>query len=396
MSPRNPLHDVAIVGVYNTKQARVLEGVTTTDLVVESIRGVLADAGMEGSEVSGVCDDVFGCPDHGDVVRVFVSRPLAGDVIRMLGGHPSMRSSAAGIPAVLQTAAAIATGMFETGIIYSAQARLYQDRDRTAPWTRPSTEFIEWTGLHTPAEFALIAKRHMHEYGTKPEALAEVASAIRSNGATNPAAVYYGRECSPEDVLNSRMVADPYHLLDCCTTTEGGAAILLTTAERAQSLGVKPVYILGGTSEEQGVAYVESPLFEKFGRLGRSGGQRTFQMAGLEPKDIDVCEFYDNFSWEIIRLFEAYGFCGEGEGGDFVTGGRIRIDGELPICTDGGLMSFSHAGSAGPLQRIISGVQQLRGTHANQVAKEVNHVLCQNFGSAGLANGTMIISAEQL
>jgi acetyl-CoA acetyltransferase len=390
MTRPNPLQRVAIVGVYNTKQARRFEGVTSGDLVADAIRGVLADAGVEASEVDGVCGaDMFGPPSVGDVVRMLGSRPSWTD------GGADAGGAGAGIPAILQAALAIDSGMCNTAIVFNGQAGLYQDRSATAPWTRPTTEFIEWTGLYTVAQFALIAKRHMHEYNTKPDSLAEVASAVRSNGASNPAAVYYGRECSPEDVLNSRMVAEPYHLLDCCTTSEGGAALLLTSVERAESLDVKPVYILGGAVEQQGSTYVEAPLWHKFRWNGRWGGQRTFEMSGLEPKDIDVCEFYDNFSWEIIRLFETYGFCGEGEGGDFVMGGRVRIDGDLPICTDGGLMSFSHAGVAQALQRVISGVEQIRGTHVNQVKKEVRHVLCENFGSAALSTAQMIISAEK-
>src|SRR5262249_54161503 len=147
------------------------------------------------------------------------------------------------------------------------------------------------------------------------------------NGARNPAAVYYDREVTPQDVLNSRMVTDPYHLLDICTTSEGGAGMVLTTIERAKDLPVKPVYILGAALEQQGNAYRRPPVWDRYGWSGRWGGKKMFEQAHLTPNDIDVCEFYDNFSFEIIRLLEAYGFCGEGEGGDFVMGGRVRIDG---------------------------------------------------------------------
>ncbi len=380
---RHPFHDVAIVGVYNTRQARILEGETSTTLVVDALRGVLKDAGLKPSDINGVCGSSF-------------DGPSSGDVVRMLGHQPSWVSGSANIPGILETAAAIGSGMCDTAVIFTAQAGQYKDRIRTAPWTRPSNEFVEWTGLYTAAEFALIAKRHMHLYGVRQEALAEVASAIRTNGARNPQATYYGRECTPEDVLNSRMVSDPFHLLDCCTATEGGAAMILTTADRARDLNVTPVYILGGATEQQGVAYTEAPVWDKFGWSGRWGGKRAFAMADLEPKDIDICEFYDNFSGEVIRLLETYGFCGEGEASDFVMGGRVRIDGELPICTDGGLMSFSHAGLVQGLQRVISGVQQIQGRHVNQVKKPVKHVFCNNYGSAALATHQMIIGAERL
>jgi acetyl-CoA acetyltransferase len=376
------MHNIAIVGVYNTKQGRVLEGETSESLALDAIRGVLNDAGLKPSDINGVC----GNNNYGG--------PSAAQMIRLLGSRPSWVSTGSNIPGILEAATAIGSGMCDTAVIFAAQAGAYSDRARTAPWTRPSNEFVEWTGLYTAAEFALMAKRHMYEYGTKPEALAEVASAVRTNGARNPHAVYFGRECTPEDVLNSRMVADPFHLLDCCTTTEGGAAMILTAVDRARGMNVQPVYILGGATEQQGLAYNEAPVWSRYGWSGRWGGQRTFAMAGLEPKDIDICEFYDNFSFEIIRLVETYGFCGEGEGGDFVMGGRIRLDGELPICTDGGLMGFSHAGMVQGLQRVISGVQQIQGRHVNQVRKPVKHVLCENFGSAALLTEQMIISSE--
>jgi len=375
----NPLHSVAIVGVYNTEQARVLEAETSESILAKAVRGTIADAGLQPSDVNGICIGGAG--------------PSAGDLIRQLGHHPSWASSGSGIPSLLETASAVATGLCDVALVASGQAGAYTARESTAPWTRPSNEFVESYGLFTAAEFALIAQRHMHEYGTKPEALAEVASAVRSNGAKNPAAVYFGREASPQDVLDSRMITSPFHLLDCCMTSEGGAGLLLTTVERARDMDVQPVYVLGGASEQQGTAYVEAPVWAKFGSSGRWGVERAFAMAGIKPSDVDVCEFYDNFSFELIRLFEAYGFCGEGEGGDFVMDGRTRIDGELPICTDGGLMSYSHAGSVQGLQRAIAGVLQIQGRAVNQVP-DVNIVLTENYGAAALSTHCMIMGRD--
>ena len=138
------------------------------------------------------------------------------------------------------------------------------------------------------------------------------------------------------------MVADPYHLLDCAINSEGGAGLVLTTAERAADLGVQPIYLLGGAIERQGMAYVAAPVWDRYGWSGRRAAQRAFAQCGLAPADVDVCEFYDPFSFELIRQLEAFGFCKEGEGGDFVMGGRIEIDGECPLVTNGGLLSFSH------------------------------------------------------
>ncbi len=381
MASQNPLHNVAIVGLYNTKQGRFLEGHTSESLQLEAMLGAIADAGLTPKDIDGV-----GVNGPGG----------AGDVIHQLGGRPSWYGEAFGLPGIMNAAIAIGMGLCETVVIANAQAGRYTDRSSTAPWTRPTNEFVECWGLFTAAEFALLAKRHMHVYGTKPEHLAEVASAIRMNGARNPGAVYYGREATPEDVLNSRMVADPFHLLDICMTSEGGTGVVLTTIERAKELNVKPVYILGGALEQQGSAYKQSPVFDKFGLSGRWGGKKVFEQAQLAPKDVDICEFYDNFSFDIIRLMEAYGFCGEGEGGDFVSSGRVRIDGDLPICTDGGLMSYSHSGGAqGGMQRVLSGVMQIQGRAVNQVThKPIRHVMAENFGGGALFTVQMMLGAD--
>ena len=372
----NPFQSVAIVGVYNTKQARVLEGETRAQVIADAVRGTLADAGVAPRDVDGVVS------------------ATSGHVIRQLGGQPCWSSDAgAGIAGVIDAALAIASGQCEMVLVVGGQAGSYSQRGSTAPWTRPTSEFIETWGLYTAVEFALIAKRHMHLYGTTPESMAEVASAIRSNGATNSEAVYYGREVTPEDVLNSRMVADPFHLLDICMTSEGGAGMLLTTVERARALDVTPVFIHGGALEKQGAPYFEPPVWDRFGWSGRWAGEKAFGMAGLAPSDMDVCEFYDNFSFDVIRLFEAYGFCGEGEGGDFVMDGRVRIDGAMPICTDGGLMSYSHNAGSQALQRPIAGVLQIQGRAANQVP-DVDFVLTENYGGAALFTDCLILGRE--
>ena len=198
----NPLHDVAIVGAFNTVQAKVLEGATDLSIIRDAIRGVLAQAGMTLDEVDGV---------NISVIRGgFSSR----NGVHMLGGRPSWTGhTEIGIPSVLEAAGAIATGQAQTVLISSGQAGMYTDHSATSPWTRPSNEFVECWGLYTAAEFALIAKRHMALYGTTPEQMAEVASAIRSNGALNPDAVFYGR-------------GKPLVIGLCCT----GAALVLIIA----------------------------------------------------------------------------------------------------------------------------------------------------------------------
>ena len=380
---RGPYPDVAIVGAYNTVQAKKI-AMTETELVLDAIRGALADSGMKPSDVDGVN------------VSTWVSRLNPRSVVQWFGGRPSWTgTSHPGVESVLEAAAAIQTGQCETVVIASAQCGEYTDHSSTVSWTRPENEFVECWGLYTAAEFALMAQRHMHLYGTKREALSEVASAIRSNGARNPEAVMYGRTCTPADVEASRMVADPYRLLDCCITSEGGAAMVLTTVERARDLDVTPIYVLGGSLDRQGMSYVTAPIWDKVGWVGRRGAQRTFEQCGLSPRDVDFAELYDPFSFEIIRQLEAFGFCGEGEGGDFVMNGRIRVGGEMPVATNGGTMSFSHAGVVQLLQKPLNAVLQMRGMLPPALTvPNAKVALATNGGSGALFCDVMALGKE--
>jgi acetyl-CoA acetyltransferase len=380
---RSAFHDVAIVGAYNTVQAKKVDQPEMA-LLLDAMRGATASAGLDLRDVDGLN------------VTSTVGRYNSREAVALLGGRPCWTGVDIGIPGVIEAAFAISAGLAEVVLIATAQARQYTDRVKTAPWTRPSNEFVECWGLYTAAEFALIARRHMHLYGTKVEALAEVASAIRSNGARNPAALHYGREVTPADVLNSRMVADPFHLLDCAVTCEGGAGLVMTSVARARDLDCEPIYVLGGGIERQGMAYTSPPVWDRYGLSGRMSAQKAFEQAGLTPDDVDVAEFYDPFSFEIIRQLEAFGFCGEGEGGDFVMDGKIRIDGELPIVTNGGLMSYSHAGLAQLIQKPIAAVQQLRGELPDELTVPGAKVaLASNGGAGALFCDVLLVGKEQ-
>ena len=382
---RNPLHDVAIVGAYNTRQAKVLEGETDLSIIHDAVTGVLEMAGLELSDIDGV---------NISNMRGGIS---SRNGVYMLGGRASWSGNGEmGIAAVMEAAAAIATGQCHTVIIASGQAGMYTDRSATSPWTRPTNEFVECWGLYTAAEFALIAKRHMALYGTRPEQLAEVAAAIRSNGARHPEAVFYGRKVTAQAVLDSRMVADPFHLLDCAMNSEGGGAMLMTTRERAADLKLAPITVLGGSLDRQGMAYVTAPVWDKYGLVGQRAARISFEQAGLKPADVDVCEFYDPFSFEIIRQFEAFGFCAQGEGGDFVMDGRIRMGGEFPVCTNGGLMSFSHCGVIQMLQKVISGAQQLWGLYPDELTvPDAKTGMVSGGGAGALFNDVMLIGKER-
>jgi acetyl-CoA acetyltransferase len=385
---RHPLHDVAIVGIYNTHQARMLPGETSLSISIDAAKGAMADAGLDPADIDGVVDGAqVGLPYE-------------------LGMGPVWRGmERTGCAMVMEAAGAILAGQCHTVLCCGGIAGIYTERASTAPWTRPNNQFVATWGLFTAAEFALIARRHMEMHGTKPEHLATVAATIRNNGHVHPGAVYYGRgPFTVDDVLASRMIADPFHLLDCSTTAEGGCAIILTTAERARDLRKKPVYILGGSTDTYGPSYQHPPSFDLMGRdpdipngyVGRRAAQRSFGLAGITAEDVDVCEFYDPFSFEIIRQFEAFGFCKEGEGGEFVMGGTIEVGGKYPIVTDGGTMSFSHTGPiVQMMQRVARGAEQLRGECVSQQVEGAEIALCTNGGAGALFTDVIVLGADQ-
>jgi acetyl-CoA acetyltransferase len=379
---------VALAGAFNTKQARVLEGHTMLSISLEAVRGVLETTGVALDDVDGV----FG--------------KMAGEIGFSLGLGPAATTTfdASGISAVLDAAQAVSTGLCETALVVSGGASQYVDRNSTAPWTRPENEWVLPFGLYTAVEFALMARRHMHEFGTTPEQLASAAALIRNNGHVNPEAVYCGRgPFTAQDVLDSRMIADPFHLLDCAMTSEGACAVIVTTPERARDTKQKPVYILGAGLDRIGPAYQHAPSWDlsaartdtpPAGLIGRRASRRALGMAGLTPHDVNVCELYDPFSFEIIRQLEAFEFCEVGAGGEFVTSGMANPDGRFPVTTDGGLLAFSHPGSPQQLQRVARAMHQIQGVCASNQIPNVDVALCSNGGSGALYTDVMVLGKE--
>ncbi len=383
----HPFRDVAIAGVHNTVQARRLRDHDSTSIALIGALGALVDAGIAPHEVDGVVG-----PDCAQIA------------LEMGLGPCTRRPSSLGIPTILDAAALITTGQCDVVLVAAGGAGVHTERTSTAPWTRPTNELVVGYGLFTAAEFALMARRHMLTYGTTPEQMATVAATIRTNGHVNPEAVYSGRgPFSPLDILESRMIADPFHLLDCAMTSEGGCGVVLVSAERAAECDM-PVWILGGASDSFGPAYTVAPVWDfrprpdsdPAGMVGARAAKRAFAMAGLTPADVSVAELYDPFSFEVIRQLEAFGFCSPGEAGPFVADGNIGPGSLLPVTTDGGTMSYSHPGiNAQQLQRVIRAALQLRGTCATNQVIGAEVALCSNGGAGALFCDVLLLGRER-
>ncbi|CAG7180846.1 thiolase family protein [Mycobacterium avium subsp. paratuberculosis] len=386
MKTRPAKRTAAIVGVHNTRQGRRLDGETSRSLALKAIRGALDDAGLCLDDVDGIS-----------------AGPLSTALIYDLRLGPAWQGLGFGVGMITEAATAIEHGMAEVVVLVASQAGEYRDHEATAPWTRPENEFVAPWGMFTTAEFALIARRHMHVYGTTREQLSTVAATIRNNGSRNPEAVYYRRgPFTPDDITASRPIADPFHLLDCATTSEGGCALVLANLEKVDTAS-QPIYVLGSGADFHGPSYQHPPAFDLAGRrggdvngvVGRRAADCAFAHAGLRRDDVDVLELYDPFSFEIIRQLEAFGFYEDGEGGPFVADGHIALDGSHPVTTDGGTMSFSHAGSNPQMmQRAIRAVQQLRGQAGELQVPDAHIALCSNGGAGALFTTVLILGDE--
>jgi len=378
-----------IVGVYQTKQARTLPGRTSQDLVIEAVKGAIADAGLTPRDIDGAAIDwpgPGGAPRDAENWGMYLKRPLS-----WVDSH---HLDTAGVRGVLKAAAAVEMGLCETAVVGSGRAGPFST-DGTSPGANMNLEFAEPYGSFVMAQFAVVATRHMHEFGTTPEQIASVSATIRNHGHVNPEAVMFGAgPYTVADVLASPMIASPFHRLDCCLMNEGGCALVITTAERARDLAAHPVRLLGGGMEFFQGNYANPPLYRDMRHLGKGAVQRAFGRAGVTPQDIDVFSIYDPVSFEVIRQFEMLGLCGEGEGGAFIEGGRLDIGGQCPTNLDGGMLGGSWTGTGQLTLKVIEAVRQLRHVNGTRQVPDAQTALVSNAGSGAQHVELMVLGRD--
>jgi acetyl-CoA C-acetyltransferase len=241
----------------------------------------------------------------------------------------------------------------------------------------------------------------MHEFGTTSEQLAEISVATRYHAMRNPEAVKAMedlefldiRETTVDDVVNSRMIADPLHLLECCMISDGGGAVVIAAADVARDCAKEPVWILGSG---EATKYPENGADITTSAAAQSGPE-AFAEAGITPGEIDIAMIYDSFSITVLALLEDLGFCAKGEGGAWVEGGRLRFDrSDGPaLNTDGGGLSSNHPGMRG-IFLLIEAARQLRGESCSQVADARLAVAHGNGGMLGTRHcaGTVILGRD--
>ncbi len=379
---------IAIAGVGETTLGRLPDR-STLDLQSAAARAALRDAGLGLADVNGV----IACPSRTEPTL------MPGLVLaEFMGIRPSFCStSAMGGASACQmvelAALAIEGGLADTVLVVAGENRLsgMSTDDSIALNARIGhPEFETPYGPLIPAFYALIARRHMEEFGTTPEQLAAVAVAERRHAAMHPGA-HCRDPITVADVLRSKMIADPLHLLDCCLISDGAGALVVTSAERAKRAPNPPVRLLGfgeGHSHEHIFA---APSLTRSG--AEDSGQRAYRMAGLGPEDVDVALLYDCFTITVLVELEDLGFVPRGESGRFAAEGHIALGGKLPVNTHGGLLSHGQPGAAGGIFHLTEAVRQLRGQAADRQVEGARIALVHGNAGSMSAHVTLLLGS---
>ena len=374
----------AIVGVAESDLGEVGPGFTPLDLIGQATSRALDDAGLEKVDVDGL----FSASAYYHMPTLSVGeylgiRPRYSDATNMGGSSfvSHLFHAAAAIEADLCEVALIAYGSTQR----SASGRLVSGSE-ALPYEAP------YKPRYPVSAYAFAASRHMHEYGTTREQLAEVAVAAREWAKLNPKA-FMRDDLSVEDVIDSRMVSSPLSILDCCLVTDGGGAALVTSAERARDLAKAPAYLLGAGEAHWHRNISQMPDLTT--SAAAESGPRAYEMARLGPEDMDVVMLYDAFTINTVLFLEDLGFCEKGEGGPFVSGDRISPGGELAVNTNGGGLSYNHPGMYG-LLLLVEAVRQLRGECGERQVADTNVALVHGNGGVLSSQVTAILGSEEM
>jgi acetyl-CoA acetyltransferase len=345
----------AIAGVGVTPQGK-LPGSTNLSLQTDAFTLALADAGLDKSDIDGLLSEPGTTDMHWALDYLRLGRALG--INPAYTGSFAMGGATAG--ALVQLAAMAVTSGMATYVAccFGDAAKTGKKRPNLAAGGYLGDESANnsaWGAFGAATWSALSASRHMALYGTTSEQLGEVAVAARYHASLNPAAIM--REpITLADHQESRMIVEPFRLLDCCLVSDGGACVIVTTAERARELA-RPVVTIEGMGQAFTTQDHECPDWW-YGPHQKVAVDRAYAMAGLGPRDVQVAELYDNFTVSVIMWLEHAGFCKEGEGGPFTENGRIRLGGDLPVNTHGGHLSAGHPQG---WWTLAEGVRQLRG-----------------------------------
>ena len=388
-------HGAAIVGIHE-HVTRYAPDKSELQIQGESVIKALEDAGLTKNDVEGLFTASSSIRNSGLNLADYLNMyPKYVDNTTVGGGSFEFHLSHA--------LTAIAAGRSNCAVItYSSLARsggVSVGTGGVARFGHPRLDpapdsFEELYGLTTVGLYAMIAQRHMHQYGTTSEQLAEIAVAIRHHASMNPEAMFRD-PITVDSVVNARVISSPLHLLDCCLISDGGGAVVVASPELARNCRQRPVWVLG---VGEALAHQGAGKRDLIYIAAKQSNEPAFAMAGVTHKDIDMAMIYDSFTITVLETLEDLGFCKKGEGGEFVSGGRLQVGGELPINTDGGGLSSNHPGMRG-IFLLLEATRQLRHqfTGTPRQVENCQVALCHGTGGAlgsRHSGGTVILGRD--
>ncbi len=374
----------AFVGTGVTRQGRI-EDLTGHELAVQAALSAIEDAGLKKSDINGyICQQAPGGAHANEVVRDTGIRARLIWEIAGTGTH--------GVGIFISAIGALESGICDTVmLVYSTSPSSLRLRAKgNTGEARPEGVY----GLYGAAGIAAAwAKRYMHMYGITEPQLGQVAVTLRENANRRPEAMMYDRKLSMDDYLNSRYIAEPLRLFDCCLVNDGAVALILTTAEKAKNLRRPPIFVMGYGQDFSVGEMARSPesVLQFDGAITRRVSREVMGRAGIEIKDIDVAQFYDAFTINIIDQLSGYGFCKRGEEGAFIEEGNIRIGGLLPCNTSGTELSWGYMHI---WTHFLEAIRQLRGEGGETQVKDAEICLVTGGLSAidfGLSSACFLL-----
>ncbi|HKV21916.1 MAG TPA: acetyl-CoA acetyltransferase [Mycobacterium sp.] len=378
----------AVVGVADEVSPDGVIDVGLRELEARVISAALADAGLTLRDVDGLCTCTGGTLMHSVELAEYLGiTPRFTDATQIGGASYGLY--------VERAASAIAAGLAETVVIvYASTPRAARKRGEKGLGVFATPERLEWEtpfGVMLPiSAYALAANRHMAEFGTTAEQLAQIAVDTRTWATRNPRA-HLRNPITVVDVLDSGFLAEPMHKLECCLVTDGAAAIVVTSAEKAASLAKPPAYVLGAASASSHAMISQMPDLTV--TPGAISGPAAFRTAGVTPDDVDVVQLYDSFTITVLLALEDLGFCKKGEGGPFAGSGALAPGGALPGQTTGGGLAYTHPGAFGAFL-LVEATRQLRGECEERQVPDAAVALAHGTGGVLSATSTVILGTE--
>lgn len=391
----------AVVGVGEIPPSRTTGGETTLSLMAKAGLAAIEDSGLDFGDVDGVLVHPIGG----------VSMLTPSTVLEFMGMEANFAEvvdlgGASGAGMIWRAVAAIEAGMCEACVCITGSSRRPRNQGRQQSSTKkkastgwnipdksPWAEFeVPYGNIGANVGYAMVANRYIHEYGATPEQLAKVAVHQRDNACQNPDAIFYGEPITIDDVLDSPLVADPLHLLEIVMPAGGGAALVVVGPELAKKLPNNPAWLLGAGEQitHKTITYAPSLTDTAI----QASASRAFAQAGVNPDQIGLASVYDCYTITVLLTLEDSGFCAKGTGGRFIEEHDLRWNGDFPVNTHGGQLSFGQPGIAGGMSHVTEAVRQVQGRAGDRQIPDLDLAFVNGNGGILSEQVSLVLGRE--